>query len=49
MYSKMELCTMANGREIKDMDMEFKYGLMGLSTKVSGKTTRLMEREFSTM
>ena len=38
--SKMELFTRANGLEIKSMDMECKFGLMGLGTKGTGDTIK---------
>lgn len=40
---KMEQNILANGKIIKDMDMECKFGLMVQNTKDNGFTTKLME------
>ena len=41
--------TTVSGREIKDMVMASKSGLMGPSMKDFGETTKLMEKESSIM
>jgi hypothetical protein len=44
-YLKMELCSKANGRAHIGMAMGFRYGLMELNMKDSGKTIKHMEKE----
>ena len=40
-----EQFTRGNGKEIVDMALAYRYGLMGQSMKVNGRITRLMEGE----
>jgi len=46
---KMELFIRVNGRERKDMDLEYKCGLMELSIKVIGKIIKHMAKVHSGM
>lgn len=47
--SKLELCTLENGKEGSEMVMVFKPGQMVLNTKVNGVRTELMAKESSSM
>ena len=49
LLSKMEQDTRANGKTAWDTDKVSKFGLMELSTKDSGKITKLMVKVFSGM
>lgn len=40
----MELCIRDSGKEAIDMALEYRYGLMELSMKGIGRTTKLMAR-----
>jgi hypothetical protein len=39
---KMEFYTMVSGKEMSDKDSEFKFGLMGRSTKATGTMAKPM-------
>lgn len=45
LYLKMVLYIKENGKEIKNMVLGFKFGLMELGMKVIGKIIKLMDME----
>ena len=46
---RMELCIMVNGLGIKNMDMEYKHGLMVRGMRVCGKIIKHVAKENSGM